>query len=83
MSECYYGCEKSKVWWHYATVFNLYYFYYSFIQYNHTFIYHLPRPVLLYPHRFLAQQQEPPRVAESRFELGPALQATASRRTNY
>jgi hypothetical protein len=36
--------QKWKVWWHYATVFNIYYFYYSFIQYNNTFIHHSPRP---------------------------------------
>jgi hypothetical protein len=37
-------------------------------------IHQSPRPVFLYPHRFLAQQEEPPWVAEPRLELGPALQ---------
>jgi hypothetical protein len=42
----------------------------------HSFILrHLPRPVLLYLHRFSAQQEKPPQgAAEPRIELGPALQ---------
>ncbi len=63
-----------KVWWHFATLFEIYYF----LTYNtitHPFIlHHSPRPVFLNPHRVFAQQREPPWDAEPRFELGPALQ---------
>ncbi len=60
-----------KVWWHYATLFKIYYFL--------TLIYalqsHSVHPsVFLNPHRVFAQQGEPPWDAEPRFELGPALQ---------
>jgi hypothetical protein len=51
-------------------------FLHSFIEYNHTpfILHHSPRPVFLIPHRVFAQQWEPPWDAETRFELGPALQ---------
>jgi hypothetical protein len=51
-------------------------FLHSFIQYNHTpfILHHSLRPVFLTPHRVFAQQGEPPWDAETRFELGPALQ---------
>ncbi len=46
-----------KVWWHYATLFVIYYFWQSFTQYNHTFIHPSSFAVFLYPHRFFAQQE--------------------------
>ncbi len=47
----------------------------------HSFIlHHLPRSVLLYLHRFSAQQEKPPWGAEPRIELGPALQQGADAR---
>jgi hypothetical protein len=71
---CRCGLCFSKVWWHYATLFNIYYFY-------NTIIHSLPKP-FLYLHRFSAQQEKPPQgAAEPRIELGPALQQADALRT--
>ncbi len=41
--------KNLKVWWHYATLFEFFYLFHSFIQYNYTpfILHHSPRPVFL------------------------------------
>jgi hypothetical protein len=62
----------------FGTLFFIIFVIFNIHSYNtiiHSFILnHLPRPVLLYLHRFGAQQEKPPRGAGLKIELEPALQ---------
>ncbi len=81
MWECYSGREKLKVWWHRATLWHLLFFL-TFIHTVHSYFHSPFAQALLVSSSLLAQQEEPLWGAEPRFEVGPALQATASRRAN-
>ncbi len=68
----------ANVWWHDATLFVYFSYFYNIHSYNHIHTIHLSvairRGLSPFLHRFYAQWKTPPCGAEPRIELGPALQ---------